>query len=92
MRLEQRLGDLAALVAGKVARLAGEDDHSRRLGLDRIVEALLAIVGGGGADGAFELDDLALAACLLDRPIGDPLALLDEVRADEGEEIDAGLG
>ena len=40
----------------------------------------------------FELDDLALAAGLLDRPIGDPLAFLDEVRADEGEEVDAGLG
>ena len=92
MRLQQGLGDLAALVAGEVAGLAGEDDHIGRLGLDRVVEALLAVVGGRGADRALELDDLALAAGLLDRPVGDALAFEDEVRADEGEEVDAGLG
>ena len=92
MGLQQGLGDLAALVAGKVAGLAGEDDHVGRLGLDGVVEALLAIVGRRSADGAFELDDLALAACLLDRPIGDPLTLEDEVRADESEEVHARLG
>ena len=66
--------------------------HARRLGLDGVVEALLAVVGRRGADGAFELDDLALAAGLLDRPIGDALAFVDEVGADEGEVVDAGLG
>ena len=64
MRLQQRLGDLAALVAGEIAGLAGEDDHLGRLGLDRVVEALLAVVGGRRADRALELDDLALAAGL----------------------------
>ena len=29
MRLEQRLGDLAALVAGEIAGLAGHDLHAR---------------------------------------------------------------
>ena len=92
MRLQQRLGDLTALVAGEVAGLAGQDDHIGRLRLDRVVEALLAVVSGRSANRAFELDDLALAAGLLDCPIGDPLTFLHEVRADEGEEVDAGLG
>ena len=35
---------------------------------------------------------LPLPPVCLDRPIGDPLALQDEVRADEGEEVDARLG
>ena len=92
MRLQQRLGDLTALVAGEVAGLAGEDRHVGRLGLDRVVEPLLAVVGGRGADRALELDDLALAAGGLDRPFGDPLAFLDEVGADEGEIVLARLG
>ena len=66
--------------------------HVGRLGLDGVVKTLLAVVGGRGADRAFEFDDLALAAGLLDRPIGDALALEHEVGADEGEEVDAGLG
>ena len=35
---------------------------------------------------------LPLPPVCLDRPVGDPLALEDEVRPDEGEEVDAGLG
>ena len=92
MGLEQRLGDLPSLVAVEVAGLAGDDGHLGRLGLDRLVEALLAIIGRRSADGAFQLDDLALAAGLVDRPVGDPLAFLDEVRADEGEIVLARLG
>ena len=92
MGLQQSLGDLAALVAGEVAGLAGDDHHVGRLGLDLVVEALLAVVGGGGADGAFELDDLALAAGLGDGPVRHALAFLDEVRADESEVVLAALG
>src|SRR6185437_5317269 len=92
MGLQQGFGDLTALVAVEVAGLAGENDHARRLGLDRLVEALLAVVGWRGADRAFEFEDLALAAGLLDRPVRDPLTFLDEIRADEGEVVDAPLG
>ena len=61
-------------------------------GVDRLVEALLAVVGGRGAGGAFELDDLGLAVGVLDQPFGHALAFLDEVGADEGDVVLAGLG
>ena len=79
MRLQQGFGDLAALCPREIAGLAGENNHLRRLGLDGFVEALLAVIGGRGADRALEFDDFALAARLCDRPIRDPLTLLDEI-------------
>ena len=91
MRLQQRFGHLAALVAGEVAGLRCEDGEAAG-GVDRLVKALLAVVGGRRAGGAFELDDLGLAVGVLDQPFGHALAFLDEVRADEGDIVLAGLG
>ena len=62
------------------------------LSLMKVVEALLAVIGGRGADGAFDLDDLGIAAHRLGQPFADALALLDEVRAGEGDVVDARLG
>src|SRR5271165_1053279 len=92
MGLQQGFSELPAFVAVEVARLARKNDHVGRLGLDRLVEALLAIIGGRSADRAFEFEDLPLAAGLLNRPVRHSLALLDEVRTDEGEIVYARLG
>src|SRR5215211_9430435 len=88
---QQRLHHLAALVAVEVAVLGGQDLHAR-LVLDGVLEALAAVVGRRGSRGAEQLDDVGLAAGLLDQPVGRPLALLDEVRADEGDVVLARLG
>ena len=84
--LQQRLGDLAALVAGEVAGLGGHDLHAGNC-LDRLVEALLRSIGRRGAGGALELDDLGVA---VRRPWSAPrrrACLLHEVRADEGDVV-----
>src|ERR1700733_12219778 len=92
MSLQQRLRYLTALVASEVAGLAGENYHAGGLGFDCLVKALLAVVRRRSADRALELDDLALAAGLFDRPIGHSLTFLHEIRANEGEKVDTGLG
>ena len=72
MRLKQGLGDLPALVAGEVARLRGNDLETPGR-LDRFVEALLAVIGGGRAGRALKLDDIRLAVCGIDQPQGNTL-------------------
>ena len=58
---------------------------------DDVVEALLAVVGRRRAGGALELDDDALLALeVLERPFGDAAALVDEVRAEEGDVVAPG--
>ena len=60
--------------------------HARIL-RDHVVETFLAIVRSGRARGAFQFDDLGLAARRLDEPVGGALALVDEVRADERDVV-----
>src|SRR5215211_6408060 len=88
---QQGLHHLAALVAVEIAVLGGQDLHAR-LALNGVLEALAAVVGRRGPGGPEQLDDVGLAAGLLDQPLGRPLALLDEVRADEGDVVLARLG
>ena len=64
----------------------------RSTGLDRLVEALLAVDRRRRAGRALELDDLRLAAGGLGHATGRPPALIDEVGADEGDVVLAGLG
>ena len=57
-----------------------------------VVEALLAVVGGRAPMVPSSSMILALPPIGLDQPLGDALAFLDEVRADEGDVVVAGLG
>src|SRR5688572_6674091 len=88
--LDQLLHDLLAAGAREVAALGGDDLHSGLVPYG-VAEALGAVVGDRGPDGALELGDLRLAVGRLDEPVAGPLALLYEVGAQEGNVLFADL-
>ena len=77
--------DVVGLLAGRRERPVGEgllDDLHARVGLDDLHEALVAVVVGGHAADAAHLDDVALAAEVVDEPLGAEPAVLDLVVGD----------
>src|SRR6478672_6312254 len=64
---QQRLGEVVSHHLVEVAALRHQDGHAGLVG-DLRVEALLALHARRRADGALELDDLGLAAGLVDQP------------------------
>ena len=83
---EEGFHDLLAAGAAEVAAL-GVDDLEVGVFRDGFGEGAAAFVGGGGAGGALEFEDAALAVDVFGEPVGGHATFLGEVGADEaGEE------
>ena len=84
-RLDEGLHHLLAAVGGEIAALRLDDLHVREEGDDRL-EPFLALYRRRGADGALQLDDVAVALARLGEPRASEPALEIEVGRNAGDE------